>query len=455
MMNDRQKIVHLITRGRLRYEPSLPLFRGSMALKRSIFVSAVGACVVVVSAGLAGPATATPDDPLSDPALAQIMADQERMNAWIDTVVGPDYEGGSGRKGLGGVTMDPKAKTITLSWKGALPSVVQKAVDNPPAGVAVSVISASYTRAEMHKARDRFVAKAARAKKETGQQWTEISPSAAGAGLSIEVTADSDPASATATLPATARNSTEAAGMPVDVKLGAPAEGTAGQRWAATAPWQAGMAMRIPSGGMCSSAFTGIGSDGSKLILTAAHCGTSGDVYSQGGGKIGRIYGSLWNRDTAIIGTGGAISANINDGRWNAPASDVRVTGRAGYNYNGNSVCTSGAMSGVHCLLVIDNDDTSFYSKDMNADIAPAIKIRATGSGANAMIFSTGDSGGPAFALYDSSNRREARGIISHGTNVVGCTTTIAWSGQTCFSTGYYVAIKRAIADYSMTLKTG
>lgn len=77
-------------------------------------------------------------------------------------------------------------------------------------------------------------------------------------------------------------------------------------------------------------------------------------------------------------------------------------------------VCTSGAMSGVHCLLRVSSTTATFYD---NYDVVTDIYL-ASGTKAPYYAAAPGDSGGPVLVPYPDNNWSMVDGRSSRNESV-------------------------------------
>ncbi|MER7467977.1 hypothetical protein [Streptomyces sp. NPDC097981] len=109
----------------------------------------------------------------------------------------------------------------------------------------------------------------------------------------------------------------------------------------------------------------------------------------------------------------GGISPHYYDGDWTTNSG--KHIARANINNNGDYVCTSGAMSGVHCNNQVYNDNTWYKPDSLDYVIKPVIKAKRTNLTEPASV--SGDSGGPVVTTADGTcgHGMEARDTISGG----------------------------------------
>ncbi|MDZ7577041.1 MAG: hypothetical protein U0904_02520 [Candidatus Nanopelagicales bacterium] len=416
--------------------------------------------VVTQEAGVAGDATA--DSGAVEPQgrkLRRMMSRQTRMDAWIASIRGEQYSlDFNGPKGFGGVSLDPDEGLVTFAWKGEPGRRVARKLARPPKGVSVAITPAAYTQAELKVAADKLRTSRTKLRKSTGWSLVVVSPSQTGSGLDAQVVAvsgaDQDP------LGSIQGAFSNAAGVAVMVSEGERVVQTQGPRWKPTSSWRAGAALMTPKGGVCSSGVAGKGSGGENVFLMARHCGwkkgkkyyaKNGNTWTSKGPEFGKVFGSLEEHDTLLVGTTGAVNALVYDGPWNAPKSDYRTIGSSGDSVVGDYVCTSGAMSGVHCPLRVTATNTGYWKKyKKKKDVWRSPMDVATAS--SGIAVAQGDSGGPVFMVSGPGKLRQARGLISALSGQMKCPSIAITKGPKCGNSVYYAPIKRALSDFKVKL---
>ncbi|MFI9163129.1 hypothetical protein [Kitasatospora aureofaciens] len=372
------------------------------------------------------------------------MLDRQRaLEQLADAVTGVPEHRRATVPGYAGHTIDPERGILTLFWHGDVPERVSGLLEHPPAGVTARVRQAPYTLRHLREARDRLVAAAARG--EADAVWNGAGPAADGTGLNVTYTPDTTGRRRAPTGERIAAHAAEVAGVPVTAAPAATPAATA-TRHSDASPWSAGAELTAPGNAFCTSGF-GAWRDKTPVLLTAAHCGTSGTYKTGTGTTIGTAAVSDTGLDITIINTDGTPSGRFYDGTWdNASGYSKRVIG-AGHNSVGGLVCGSGAMSGVHCDLKVTKTDYAAsvegtWHKDM--DVA-----ERTDSGTIAVA--QGDSGGPTFASINGGEDMQARGIIvAGGGQKVVCSPTAART--TCYDTVLYTPISPIIDKFGLSI---
>lgn len=228
--------------------------------------------VALVAVGLAAaPAQAAPSGSMvaAEPvpggfgSWSQLFTTQDRMNAAGARVTALGRA--DARSGYAGIVADPTTRELRVYWKGKAPADLAATAAS---AVPMRVLPAAYSERELQAAATRLLARA-------GDRVTMVGPRADGAGLLV--------GTAGAAIPAA-----EWAGVPVTLETGvAPRAAT---RLNDAPPWSGGARWRNATrGGQCSTGF-GIRQAGLNRILTAAHCGETGDLAEDPTGQdIGRI----------------------------------------------------------------------------------------------------------------------------------------------------------------------
>lgn len=158
--------------------------------------------------------------------------------------------------------------------------------------------------------------------------------------------------------------------------------------------------------------------DHHPIMITAAHCFSvgqrvftgTGPTWSWGDRATGNLVGTVtgriqrWDAET------------VDGANNNADESDTagwKPLTSAAYSYVGDFVCHSGARSayrghGTPCGIKVTNQDLWFSIGGYSTRGVEGVDVNGWGS-------VNGDSGGTVFARIDSSNNRQARGMVSAG----------------------------------------
>ncbi|MFF2078368.1 hypothetical protein ACFVXG_26880 [Kitasatospora sp. NPDC058162] len=161
-----------------------------------------------------------------------------------------------------------------------------------------------------------------------GAVWHGAGSAADGTGLVVAYTPDTTGRSLSGEQ--VAAHAAELAGVPVQAAPAIAPVATA-TRHSDASPWRAGAELRAPDGAFCSSGFGGWRGK-TAVLLTAAHCGTSGTYKAGTGTTIGTASDSDTGLDVTVINTNGPPSGRFYDGAWdNASGYSKRAIG-AGHN---------------------------------------------------------------------------------------------------------------------------
>ncbi|MCL1838253.1 MAG: S1 family peptidase [Propionibacteriaceae bacterium] len=155
--------------------------------------------------------------------------------------------------------------------------------------------------------------------------------------------------------------------------------------------WAGGMIRGADNSG-CTSGFAVV-YQGTSHTTTARHCAsTPYRAWDAPANSYGLTYSTSASGQARILtGLGGA---NMFEGAWNNASSlNKKVIGALKVK-KGELVCSSGANSGVHCNLLVENL-TDTFDDGINAQTTIRVKQQVGGQIAGAR----GDSGGPIFSV--------------------------------------------------------
>ncbi len=213
-------------------------------------------------------------------------------------------------------------------------------------------------------------------------------------------------------------NAAALADREIDVLFDEPGYGPsvnyAGTRVANTVPTYAG-ALITAGSGYCSSGFALRDRSTREVnrFTTARHCRGTYWRSWEGNNQLGRSISN--SSDGAALLIQGTSASRVFDGSW---------SNNNGYNKQvwtdiavrlGDSVCTSGANSGVHCNLTIDNMNRVY---DDGFGRFSTISAYNAGGG---IAGAPGDSGGPVVMPYQGETWTAAVGMIQGGTQDRQC----------------------------------
>ncbi|MFI2200595.1 S1 family peptidase [Streptomyces sp. NPDC020192] len=407
----------------------------------------------------------------------------EKKQETLDKIAGRITEGlsESDRARIPGFTdieVDPLHNSLRLHWKGNPPQRVRRILAHLPRGVRASVLPARYSKADLHAARNRLLRGGKPADlrisgTSTPLRITSIGPAVDGSGLQIGYDEDRgvgrsdrmDP------LASTARQSTSSEVKAATDRLTGvhttvvykPLSVDLSSRQEDNTPWHGGAALRNPSGGICSSAFSVKTSDGRYELSAAYHCNGGNGVWHTYWG--GRLIGTTDNaqRLASDDALGISLPSGQSAGRlYDGPANETDgyskpVTGW-GHNNVGDYVCTDGANSGVHCGVQISATDIGVTGA--NGVYRPDTDLAySTSRTKDHIAAANGDSGGPVFAGVNNYTADEARGMITALDRTVTCPSSeyVLDSGVRtpwCVQGVYFVPIFQTLQDMHWTLVT-
>lgn len=364
---------------------------------------------------------------------------QERVDALAERI-----RRASGPSSLAGLRVDPARLEVVVRWKGQVPSDLRSLAANGRDGVSVRVGSAAHTREELLRAAEALMARSG------ADRPSAVALASDGSALEVEMPVALTPAARTAV----------ARGVQVPVRVHQSQQVVPVTRQNDSSPWIGGGAMT--SSAFCSTGFAVVRPDGYGRLLSAGHCDPSGNwAWKDGAGDSLTVGGSAvavnLSRDSMLIDPVGGTEGKVHGGPYNASSSDsryhLRVAGSSNNN-NGDSVCTSGANSGEHCVLIITNDAVLWNCNGYTCSGSRAEP------GTNSAAAIGGDSGGPVYANR-SDGRVTARGIISAVDTPAPCpsyrTFPGYFSGTTipkCGKRVYYYPIQPLLSAWRVSLET-
>ncbi|MFG2905958.1 hypothetical protein ACGF13_12945 [Kitasatospora sp. NPDC048286] len=404
---------------------------------------------VVVGSGLVA-ADVAQDEPylsvslpvLRDPDAQQVLHRMtDPVQDWVES-------GDPAAAGYAGTVVDASDQHADVYWKGATPATVRLLLDaNARPGYTVDVHRSPYSRAEMRAAIDRFTAAVAR------DAWTSIGPQEDGAAIAItyapETAAAKRLTDGDATVQAYSSRAAEIAGMPVTASVEGTPVALSGGRHSDSAPYYAGAEVSTAKASFCSTAFSGW-KGGTRVVLTAAHCG-GGRYYNGTGGYIGDLSSVGDGLDVGMIAVNGSGGGRFYDGAWSDHGGSSRHTYGAGRNNVGDLVCLSGAQSGWKCDVQIKRVDVE-TTNDEGTKIRP-VDVAESKGGDRRAIAAQGDSGGPAVANPSGPNGdMEARGVIVAARSEVGCPAGSTAHPAKCYSQVLYVPMTPVVNQMGFSL---
>lgn len=353
--------------------------------------------------------------------------------------------------GYGKVAVDYDAMSVTVYWKGGkAPAAVEAMTGDQPNGVHVTVVPSKYSEKDLLDAGRRIM---------DGARTSEP-------GSVVTVGARPDLSAVVATLKDSSRLAKDqgkartqleslSSGVPVDIAVAAQPIAQI-NRQNDSAPWQGGGALAYSDGNnYCSVGFSVLRSDGTGRLLSASHCNDNvGAVVRDGvGDRIGVISNVVRGTYDSILIDPDASPATVGKvfgGPWNASTTNNRYqfsVGGSAAPAEGETVCTSGAMSGEHCNRVIRETSINF-SCGPNGNYT-CQGFRSSGSG---VTVAAGDSGGPLYVMR-SDGRVGARGILTSASGSISCPAGSTAEPTDCYTSVYSVGIHRLVDYWNLTVE--
>jgi hypothetical protein len=363
---------------------------------------------------------------------SELLTVQDGMNAAAARVTALGRAGGGA--GYAGIVADPTTRELRVYWKGPAPASL---ASTARAAVPVRVLPAAYSERELQSAASRLLARA-------GDQVTMVGPRADGAGLLV--------GTAGAVIPAAAY-----AGVPVTLETNvSPVSAT---RLNDAPPWSGGARWHnfTQGGTRCSTGF-GIRQAGVNRILSAAHCGETGDLAEdQTGQDIGRIGTDIEGNDVLVINA--TSQARVYNNTTNVAGQVLTefTNAVAGSQASavGNLVCTSGSFSGTRCSIRVGATNQCVTFRDIGVICGQVRADRTDGTNAAG----PGDSGGAVLTtVAGDATRVIARGTISGIDDInfaVPCTGYDTSPGRVCASRVFYEDIVPGLAAVNATVLVG
>ncbi|MFI1769807.1 hypothetical protein ACH41H_48645 [Streptomyces sp. NPDC020800] len=439
---------------------------------------------------------------ITDPTLLAIEHKQEVLDKVAGEITQNLSESDRAKiPGFTEIEVDPDHNQLRLHWKGTPPQRIATILAHLPSGVTATIVSARYSKAELHTARAKLLPGGKPANLRipsttTPIRITSIGGAVDGSGLDITYADAPSPNTATPTdplAPAARQDRSREVKALTDRLTGIntaasykapPAEAArpaapASRPVAASpnagsitrqqdfAPWTGGSALKNPTGGICSSGFGVKNVRGEDLLTTAYHCGGGNGIWSTYAGNdvVGGSDGSELYQADDVQGMylpKPRLSGYLYDGAAKLNYYYGKPVTGWGHNNVGDYVCEDGANGGVHCNVKIAKTDigTSGVGGFWRpiTDLAYATSLTPDGiAGVN------GDSGAPVFAGANNYTTDEARGTLTAFDSTVACpadeTASTVADGQIrtpwCFKGLYYVPIYQTLQDLNWTLVTG
>lgn len=377
---------------------------------------------------------------------------QAILDKLADELAGPGATESTHTGDYAGAVVDGAAGTLTVYWHGPATDLVNSVVaDGAADGVRVIVNAAKYSAQQLEAARTKLehtaIGKTASVEPVAAMTSVEVNPD--GSGLSVGY----DPAETHLSASDFSAHARGLAGVPVAATTRPSGSSVVLNRQNDLAPFVAGARLITPNDEYCSSGFDGT-YGGHPVLLTAAHCGTSGTFFNGNYGTYGTAIGHNNTYDVTFI----KVSSNKNqyyEGCWCDTTGFHKNITSVGLSHDGDYVCTSGAMSGVHCNLLVTNAGVDL---DGYSNVVIAKRTSTDTSGNNWFAAAAGDSGGPVVASADGTYgvNMQARGLIHAGlsSSWLACSPgDDTWIASACYGTVLYIGMS-AITNLGFTTKT-
>ena len=313
--------------------------------RRLVAIAAIIALGTAASASTANAADA-PKPGTTEAGLQLSRIDRERMErqqpliAAADVIRAAVAEDVRANPLSGYSTIALGERSVILRWKGALPRGVDAAVERARQDVAVEVVAAKHTDAQLH-AKVALIQQAT--KKLAGGAPFAVSIPAQGDKVRVEVESD---------VIAKVKTGLPVLDLPVEVTYGDVPK-PAG-RVNDTAPFYGGARLRNNStGDSCTSGFAVSNWSGSgSYLVTAGHCGWPGAGFSNGDWSqpIGSATQEHVYYDLLLIPTS---SAGYVFSGWSGMTRATKVN-HWNYVYANEWVCTSGSFTEQKCGVQVD-----------------------------------------------------------------------------------------------------
>ncbi|PVC80690.1 hypothetical protein DBP19_35740 [Streptomyces sp. CS090A] len=359
------------------------------------------------------------------------------------------------RSNFSGIELTVEKSVLDLYWKGAIPAQVQALVTrlNTRGESTIRVHTAKFSLAELNREVKQVMARP----HTSFGKVVKAAPLHDGSGLNVAVDGTGAPLGTDAhkQLVPSAASSLDT-DVPVSLEVAPRAQPV--DRMDDSSPyWGGGLMINGAGGNACTSAF-GVkrNSDGATRLLTAAHCGKTGDNWVDGGfDTMGKVEGNWPYYETQLINTRGgtavwhgSVRADQTSG---SDATNKTVRGWA-FPEVGQLVCSSGSYSGTRCVIKVTHNNVTL---DFGGGLVVPGMVQAEQQG-RTNAAGNGDSGGPVYGVR-SDGGATASGIISAiDTNTtVSCTGVPAGGGRTCAWRMFYVNIQNALNVSKTTLNTG
>lgn len=307
--------------------------------------------------------------------------------------------------GFAGINVDQTH--VVLKWHGAVPAVVARSVNSARQLAPVSVQQVAHSRADLDRASTII------------DTWITHHPESHLNGVGIDIAAgrlivgtDGSPIAQRSyrSLPATGIDTVEKPELRLRVT---------DSREDPHSPWKAGAHLHVGEWWEnfqeeCTSGF-GVHStvDNRRYVLIAGHCEDPAQTHQGvwGHDTGGEFVGSFTHRnaqhDDAMIET------NPSNKMWDGPLNAGFTKTVVGWDVaaQNESLCTSGAVTGVLCGFIVDQVAWKGDVSDGRGGTLHLIDM--THATRQAGTVQSGDSGGPVFSIVPGTQNVRAAGIIS------------------------------------------
>ncbi|WP_305787040.1 trypsin-like serine protease [Symbioplanes lichenis] len=279
--------------------------------------------------------------------------------------------------GYAGIVLEDKA--VALWWKGAVPASMSRVITAATRSAPVEVRAAQYSLGELRTAAARFRAGNA------GVESVKFQPD--GSGLIASMRGGAARA-ADAGVPVTVVH--EPALQPI----------SRDDDWA---PWKGGATIVNATRSTACTAGFGVRANGASYLLTAAHCGQTGDRIQDARGEfIGTVGNRNQDHDVALIPTSGVDGYVYVGTPTDGVVSPVEGWG---WTFVGEYLCQSGVSSSRELGRPVCNLKVLFYYDDKE-DLVEAEQTEGQTAAR------PGDSGGPIYSV-SASGKLVAKGTTT------------------------------------------
>jgi hypothetical protein len=374
------------------------------------------------------------------------MKNQEDLNAFKTWLIARPHVV---NQGFYESAVDIAHRRMTLQWHGTSPLQVAAVAEGRRRGLRIVVQHVPYTRASVERA-TKLLLNPKNSTKIKGFRVTSVAgPTDVDSRLTVAGTMPGN-AHPTATqvkaaAPALAKATKSLTGLNAAFVPGVTSVPYT-TRSTDTSPFNAGGMMRGSDGNGCTSGF-GIRRSGLVWTTTARHCdAASWTAWNLSSSSYGSRY-------TADAGTGARMLTGdgfywMFDGAWNNSSGYHKTVSALADVSRGSSICSSGANSGVHCNLIVDNLVESF--NDGYGSFS-SIRVHASSGIAGAH----GDSGGPMFIPNSDGTHVWAVGILQGSNEAQTSSCGSLRIATTCSAYVEFTSERVFLNNLGATLRTG